>query len=248
MTVYLVGAGPGDPDLVTVRGARVLATADAVLCDRLARPLLGLVPARAEVVDVGKASGAARVSQEEINRLLVDYGRRLGCVVRLKGGDPFVFGRGAEEVAALVSAGVEFSVVPGVSAAIAAPAAAGVPLTSRGIARSFTVLTGHDDPGSWSDEHAAALGAVGGTIVVMMGAARLARIAARLVAAGMAPTTPVVSVRAATTAEQQVRRATLGALGDDVLGSPAVAVIGAAAGLDLRPGQRGARASARMRQ
>ncbi len=238
MTVYLVGAGPGDPELISVRGARVLGEAEVVLHDRLARPLVGLAASGAEVVDVGKASGTAPVSQAEINRLLVEYGRRQRCVVRLKGGDPFVFARGAEEAAALQAAGVEFAAVPGISSVLAAPIVAGVALTCRGVARSFTVLTGHDDPSEWTPGYAEALVTLGGTIVVVMGTARMHRIAARLVGAGLAPETPVVAVRAATTEAEEVRRATLGTIDEALLDSPATFVIGDAARLDLRSAGR----------
>lgn len=234
MTVYLVGAGPGDPGLISVRGARLLREADVVLHDRLARPLVALASSGAEVLDVGKAPGKAAVSQAEINRLLVEYGRRRECVVRLKGGDPFIFGRGGEEAAALQSAGVDFAVVPGISSVLAAPLAAGVALTSRGLARGFTVLTGHDDPSEWAPGYAEALVTLAGTIVVVMGTARMNRIAARLVGAGLAPETPVVAVRAATTESEEIRRATLGTIEEALLDSPAVFVIGDAASLDLR--------------
>lgn len=233
MTVYLVGAGPGDPELITVRGARLLGSADVVLYDRLARSLLTLARADAELLDVGKTPGASSVPQSEINRLLIDYGRRHGCVVRLKGGDPFVFARGAEEAAALRAADVEFNVVPGISSVLAAPAAAGVALTRRGLAQGFSVLTGHRDPDDWLPGYAEALVRLGGTIVVVMGAALIGRIAARLVAAGLAPHTPVVAVRAATTETQEVRRATLGTIHRALLDSPSIFVIGDVAGHDV---------------
>jgi uroporphyrin-III C-methyltransferase len=234
VTVYLVGAGPGDPDLISVRGARLLGEADVVLYDRLARPLVGLAAPGAELVDVGKAPGSAPVPQAEINRLLVEHGRRHRCVVRLKGGDPFVFARGAEEAEALQAAGVELAIVPGISSVLAAPAAAGVPLTCRGVTRSFTVLSGHD-PEVLAPGYLEGLVALGGTIVVLMGAARTAQLAARLVAAGLSPTTPVVAVRAATTEEEEVRRSTLGEVGEVRLASPALLVVGEVAGFDLRP-------------
>lgn len=234
MTVHLVGAGPGDPELITVRGARLLAAADVILHDRLAEPLLALAGPAAEIVDVGKAPGAAPVSQDDINRLLVEHGRRHGCVVRLKGGDPFVFARGAEEIEALREADIDFAVVPGISAVLAGPTAAGVPLTSRGVTRTFTVLSGHEEPDAWAPGYAEALVRLGGTIVVMMGAAHLERIAAHLVAAGADPTTPVAATKSATTPDEVVARATLGELGPALLGSPAVFVIGEVAAIDLR--------------
>ena len=238
MTVYLVGAGPGDPELISVRGARLLASADVVLYDRLTRPMLCLAAVGAELVDVGKAPGAAPVAQDEINRLLVDYGRQRECVVRLKGGDPLVFARGAEEATALGEAGVDFEVVPGISSALAAPAAAGVPLTSRGVARSFTVLTGHDDPDAAPTGFWDALVTMDGTIVVLMGAAQIARIAERLIGAGLPPETPAVAVHAATTGSQQLYRATVGTLGREPVCSPATFVIGRSAALDLRSEHR----------
>jgi uroporphyrin-III C-methyltransferase len=234
VTVYLVGAGPGDPELITVRGARLLASADVVLHDRLARPLLGLVAPTAELVDVGKAPGAAPVPQEQINRLLVEYGGRHRSVVRLKGGDPLVFARGAEESAALQEAGIEFEIVPGISSVLAGPAAAGVPLTSRGLSRSFVVLTGHMDPDGWTPGYAEALVALGGSIVVVMGTANLRRIAERLVEAGLPPETPIAGVRHATGEAEDVRRATLATVEEVGLASPALFVIGEVAGLDLR--------------
>jgi uroporphyrin-III C-methyltransferase len=234
LTVYLVGAGPGDPELISVRGARLLGSADVVLHDRLARPLVALAPAGAEILDVGKAPGASPVPQAEINRLLIEYGRHRRCVVRLKGGDPFVFARGAEEAAALQAAGIEFSVVPGISSVLAAPAAAGTPLTHRGLARTFVVLSGHQDPDEWAPGYAEALVTLGGTIAVVMGSVSMARIAARLVEAGLAPETPVVAARAATTEDEEVARATLGTISEALLRSPSIFVIGDVARLALR--------------
>ncbi len=147
MTVYLVGAGPGDPGLVTVRGAELLARADVVVFDRLAHPsLLDLAPATAERIDVGKAPGRVAMDQDGINATLVEHGAAGRVVVRLKGGDPFVFGRGGEEAEALLAAGVPFEVVPGITSAIAAPAYAGIPVTHRGLSTHVTVVTGHEDP------------------------------------------------------------------------------------------------------
>ncbi len=234
MTVYLVGAGPGDPELISVRGARLLGRADVVVYDRLARPLLELATSSAELVDVGKAPGSAPVPQSRINGLLVDYGRSHACVVRLKGGDPFVFARGAEEAEALLAAGVVFEVVPGISSALAAPAAAGVPLTLRGSVRSFTVLTGHEDPDGAPSGYWDALVALGGTIVVLMGAARIDRIAQRLLRAGLPPATPAVAIHAATTGSEKLHRSTLEAIGGEPVVSPVTFVIGPVAALDLR--------------
>lgn len=234
MTVYLVGAGPGDPGLLTVRGAEVLARADVVVHDRLSvASLLELAPPSAERIGVGKTPRGPSTAQEEINALLVAKGRAGLEVVRLKGGDPFVFARGAEEAAALAAAGVAFEVVPGVSSAVAVPAYAGVPITARGSATSFTVVTGHGDglgatPTDWE-----AVAQAGGTIVVLMGVATRGEIARRLLSGGLAPSTPVASVRWGTRPEQRTVRTTLGALPDADLEPPAVIVIGEVAALDL---------------
>jgi uroporphyrin-III C-methyltransferase len=234
MTVYLVGAGPGDPGLLTVKGAEVLARADVVIYDRLSvASLLELAPAAAERISVGKARGRAPVPQAEINALLVDRGRAGQTVVRLKGGDPFVFARGGEEAAALLAAGVPFEVVPGISSAIAVPAYAGIPVTMRHTALSFTVVTGHEDPAGNDEVEWEAIARVGGTIVVLMGAARIGRVAERLLAGGLAPETPVASIHWGTRREQQVTRATLATIGSYELAAPSTVVIGAVAALDL---------------
>ncbi len=237
-TVYLVGAGPGDPGLLTRRGAEVLATADVVVHDRLTDPaLLLLAPPSAEKIDVGKQPDD-RGDQEAINDLLVTRAKSGLQVVRLKGGDPFVFGRGGEEALALRAAGVPFEVVPGVSAAIAAPASAGVPVTHRGLVTSFTVVAGHSrsvdsDPASGGTNWEA-LAAAGGTIVVLMGAAHRDRIAQRLMAGGMSPLTPVLAVQWGTGPHQTSLRTTLADLPAADVGPPVTIVIGEVAGLDLR--------------
>ncbi len=170
MTVYLVGAGPGDPGLFTLRGAELLRQCDVVVHDRLiGRELLDMAPAHAERVDVGKARGSAPVSQDEINAILVERGRAGLRVVRLKGGDPFVFARGGEEALALAAAGVPFACVPGVSSALAAPAAAGIPLTLRSEVLSFTVVSGHHAAATAESANWEAIAATGGTIVILMG-------------------------------------------------------------------------------
>jgi uroporphyrinogen III methyltransferase/synthase len=233
VTVYLVGAGPGDPGLLTVRGAEVLSRADVVVHDRLAEPsLLELAPPKAERVDVGKAPGGP-VRQDGINELLIDRGRAGLTVVRLKGGDPFVFGRGGEEALALASAGVPFEVIPGITSAVAAPAYAGVPVTHRGLSTSFTIVTGHsrfavDDETNWD-----ALAAAGGTIIVLMGVAHRAEIAKRLMAGGLDPSTPVMAVTWGTRPEQRSVRTTLADLGAAAVDPPATIVVGAVAALDL---------------
>src|SRR5262245_17822851 len=236
MTVYLVGAGPGDPGLLTVRGAEVLAQADVVVYDRLSvASLLRLAPEHAELISVGKAPGRAEMSQDDINALLVERGKEGACVVRLKGGDPFVFARGGEEAAALLDAGVPFEVVPGITSAVAVPAYAGIPLTLRHSSTAFTVVTGHEDPsvGEQGTVDWDALGRVGGTIVVLMGVARIRQIAERLLASGRAPDTPVAAVTWGTRPEQRTVRATLGTIADEPIAPPATIVIGEVAALDL---------------
>ena len=233
MTVYLVGAGPGDPGLLTVRAAEVLAAAEVVVHDRLAEAtLLDLAPAAARRIDVGKAPGGP-IRQDRINDLLVSLAAEHATVVRLKGGDPFVFGRGGEEALALAGAGVDFEVVPGITSAVAVAAYAGVPVTHRGLSTSFTVVTGHRRDALDSETDWTALAAVGGTVVVLMGVAHRAEIARRLMAGGMGPGTPVTAVQWGTRPEQRTTRTTLAALGDEVVEPPATMIIGAVAGLDL---------------
>lgn len=233
MTVYLVGAGPGDPALLTVRAAELLARAEVVVHDRLAdRRLLRLAPSSARLVDVGKAPGGP-VRQDEINEVLVAAGRAGQMVVRLKGGDPFVFGRGGEEAEALVAAGVAFEVVPGITSAVAVPAYAGVPVTHRGLSTSFTVVTGHSRHAADSETDWEALARGGGTIVVLMGVAHRALIADRLIAGGLDPATPVAAVRWGTRPEQVTVRVRLDELGAASLEAPTTMVIGAVAGMNL---------------
>lgn len=234
MTVYLVGAGPGDPDLLTLRAARLLAGAEVLVHDRLIpAEALDLAPPTAVRIDVGKSPGYAAVAQCDINRLLVDHGRQGRCVVRLKGGDPFVFGRGGEEAAALATAGVPFEVVPGISSAIAAPAAAGIPVTLRNRSLAFTVLTGHEDPDGGAEVDWEAHAATDATLVIMMGVERIGRIAKRLVVGGRPGDTPVAAIQWATTERQRVVRSTLEAIGELDLASPATIVVGDVAALDL---------------
>jgi uroporphyrinogen III methyltransferase/synthase len=236
VTVHLVGAGPGDPGLLTVRALEVLQRADVVVYDRLSQEsLLDLAPAGAERIDVGKAPGHVRLPQEGINALLVERGRRGETVVRLKGGDPFVFARGGEEAAALAEAGVPFEVVPGITSAIAVPAYAGIPVTLRHSSTSVTIVTGHEEPGAGEDGTVdwQAVARVGGTIVILMGAARIDRIAAALMAAGRPPETPVAAVQWGTRPEQRTVRATLDTIGDHELGAPSTIVVGEVAARDL---------------
>jgi len=232
--VWLVGAGPGDPDLLTVKAARLLTTADVVVHDALVGDgVLALVNPR-EVIDVGKRPGNG-VPQELTNELLIALAFQNHQVVRLKGGDPFVFGRGGEEAAALLDAGVPFEVVPGITSAVAAPAAAGVPVTHRGISAAVTVVTGHRRSGE-PDVDWQSLAKVGGTIVILMGVTERGAIAAALTAGGLPADTPVAAVRSATTVNELTLRCRLDELAAADIASPAVIVIGAVAALDLRSG------------
>jgi uroporphyrinogen III methyltransferase/synthase len=237
VTVHLVGAGPGDPGLLTVRALELLRRADVVVYDRLSQEsLLDLAPAAAERIDVGKAPGHVRLVQSEINDLLIERGRRGETVVRLKGGDPFVFARGGEEAAALAAAAVPFDVVPGVTSAIAVPAYAGIPVTLRHSSTSVTIVTGHEEPGVDGAEGTVdwqAVARVGGTIVVLMGVASIGRIATELMAAGRSPDTPVAAVQWGTRPEQHTVRATLSTIADQPLGTPSTIVIGDVAASDL---------------
>ncbi len=230
--VVLVGAGPGDPGLMTVRGLAALRRAEVVVYDRLVDPqLLEEAPAAALRIFVGKASGAHTRPQGEINALLVAQARRGRRVVRLKGGDPYVFGRGGEEAEALAAAGISFEIVPGVSSAVAAPAAAGIPLTHRAVASSFAVVTGHEDERracsrvDWSR-----LATAVDTLVILMGLENLPRIARSLIDAGRAVETPVALVERGTTNAQRVVIGRLDTIAALVVSagarSPAVIVVG----------------------
>jgi uroporphyrin-III C-methyltransferase len=255
--VHLVGGGPGDPGLITARGLELLRDADVVVHDRLiGASLLAESHRHALRIDVGKGPGLAPYSQDEINALLVEHALQGRTVVRLKGGDPFVFGRGSEEAAACRAAGVQVEIVPGVSSAIAAPAAAGIPLTARGVARSFTVVTGqtaHTDTGSaggdLSDLSVSSVFSAPGsdTLVILMGRENLAQLSAQLIAAGRDPETPAACIQSATTPEQRVCRATLATIAETVeregLVAPVVTVIGAVAALDVSASIDGSRAS-----
>ncbi|GLY01415.1 uroporphyrinogen-III C-methyltransferase [Actinoplanes sp. NBRC 101535] len=230
--VALVGAGPGDPELITVKGRRLLAAADVVVADRLVPGmLLGELRPEVELIDAAKIPYGPSAAQEEINRILVDRAAQGKFVVRLKGGDNFVFGRGGEEAQACAKAGVPVRVVPGVTSSIAAPALAGVPVTHRGVAHEFTVVSGHippEHPDSLVDW--AALARLRGTLVVLMGLKNLPFIAARLIAEGRAAGTPVAVVQEGSTSHQRSLRSTLGEVADEVakagIRPPAVVVIG----------------------
>jgi uroporphyrin-III C-methyltransferase / precorrin-2 dehydrogenase / sirohydrochlorin ferrochelatase len=230
--VALVGAGPGDPELITVKGRRLLAAADVVVADRLVPGLLlGELRPDVEFVDAAKIPYGPSAAQDEINRILVDRARTGKFVVRLKGGDPYVFGRGGEEAIACVKAGVPVMVVPGVTSAIAAPALAGIPVTYRGVAHEFTVVSGHappDSPESLVDWPA--LGQLRGTLVIMMGLKHLAAIAQALIDEGRAADTPAAVVQEGSTDAQRVLRGTLGTVAADAeaagIRPPATVVIG----------------------
>jgi uroporphyrin-III C-methyltransferase len=231
--VALVGAGPGDPGLLTLKAAQLLAEADVVLTDRLvAKEVLAHVREGAELVDVGKTSWTGTAPrQEEINAQLVHHARLGKRVVRLKGGDPFVFGRGSEEAEALVDAGIPFEVVPGISSAIAAAAYAGIPVTARGWTQDVCVVTGHldpDDPASRVRWQALATGP--GTLVILMGHDRLRLLMSGLVRHGRDPQTPAACIEQGTTSAQRVVVSTVEQLADDVaeagLHAPVATVVG----------------------
>jgi uroporphyrin-III C-methyltransferase/precorrin-2 dehydrogenase/sirohydrochlorin ferrochelatase len=237
-SVVLVGGGPGDPGLITVRGRREISQADVVVADHLApQALLSSLPADVEVIDASKLPRGRSMAQEQINDLLVEHARAGKRVVRLKGGDPFVFGRGMEEFEACVAAGVPVEVVPGITSAIAVPALAGIPVTHRGLTHEFVVVSGHLPPGhpaslvDW-----AALGRLRGTVVVLMGVDTAPAIAAALIEHGRPASTPVAIVSDGSTPAQRTVRTTLGALpstvADEGIRPPAVWVVGEVVGLD----------------
>ena len=223
--VTLVGAGPGDPDLITVGGLRALQQADLVLYDRLVNPTLLEEAPLAEQIYVGKAPGHHAYTQAEINRALVAGARQGKRVVRLKGGDPFVFGRGGEECQALAQAGIPFKVIPGISSALAGPAYAGIPVTHRNVATAFTVVTGHTAGSEDVDWHSLPRS---GTLVILMGMNHLPQIAQQLIGHGRAADTPAAVIHQATTDAQQMVTGTLADIGQRAqhLPSPAVIVVG----------------------
>ena len=228
--VWLVGAGPGDPELLTLKAARVLARADVVVHDRLvAAEILARLPRRAERIYAGKQPGRHAMTQEEINRLLVRLARKGKRVVRLNGGDPFIFGRGGEEALALARAGVRFEVIPGITAATGVAAAAGIPLTHRDLAQACVLVTGSRRKGA-PDLDWKGLARPGQTIVVYMGLAGLERVSRELIAHGLSPRTPAAIVQQGTTANQRVVEGTLSALprlaAEARLRAPTLIVIG----------------------
>jgi uroporphyrin-III C-methyltransferase len=236
--VMLVGAGPGDPDLITLKGAKALAEADVVVYDRLAAPsLLALAPASAERVYVGKQPGGHAMKQEQINAVLVEHAQLGRMVVRLKGGDPFVFGRGGEEMLACAEAGVTCEVVPGITSAVAAPAAAGIPVTHRGVARSLAIVTA-STAGTAHEPDAVDLSRVAtatDTLVLLMAAGRLAETCQALIAAGRPADEPAALIMWATTPEERSVIGTLADLADRAaaarVGPPATLVVGEVAAI-----------------
>ncbi len=237
--VYLVGAGCGEADLITVRGEKLLKTCDCLVYDDLIpMELLSMVKPGCEAFYMGKRSGAHSAPQREISGKLVELAESGKTVVRLKGGDPFVFGRGGEEIAALQEAGIPFEVVPGISSCIAVPAAVGIPVTHRGSARSFHVVTGHTaDTADSLPENLQALAACEGTLVFLMGLKNLPGIAEELIACGKAPATPAAVVSGANRAHPRAVRGTLSDIAELTaqagLAAPAVIVVGEVAGLDF---------------
>ncbi|MGW2866418.1 uroporphyrinogen-III C-methyltransferase [Streptomyces sp. NPDC001205] len=239
--VALVGGGPGDPDLITVRGRRLLAEADVVIADRLGpRDLLDELPPHVEVIDAAKIPYGRFMAQEAINNALIEHAKAGKAVVRLKGGDPYVFGRGMEELQALADAGVTCTVVPGISSSISVPGAVGIPVTHRGVAHEFTVVSGHvapDDPRSLVDWES--LARLRGTLVILMGVDKIGAIAEALVTHGKDPATPVALVQEGTTAAQRRVDATLGSVGEaaraEEVKPPAVIVIGDVVAVNFRP-------------
>jgi uroporphyrin-III C-methyltransferase len=230
--VSIVGAGPGDPDLITVRGLERVLRADVLVYDRLVDPrLVAEAPRHAERIFAGKAAGYAALDQRAIEALLIERARAGYHVVRLKGGDPFVFGRGGEELEALVAAGIPVEVVPGVTSAVGVPANAGIPVTHRGLASSVTIVTGHEDP---RKESSAIdwdwVAASRGTVVILMGLQHLAAICDRLLAGGLAPDTPAAAIASGTFPDQRVVTAPLAGLAATVaaanLHAPALVVVG----------------------
>ena len=227
--VWLVGAGPGDPDLLTLRALKVIQAADVIVHDGLVpEAILALAPARARRIDVAKRRSRHTYPQEEINRMLTAFALEGLSVVRLKGGDPFIFGRGGEEMEACRAAGVDCRVVPGVTAALAAGAGAGAPLTHRGAAQAVTFVTGHAKSGEAPDLDWPALARANQTVVIYMGLATAAAIAARLLAAGRGPSTPALIVENASLEGERRVVTNLGALGEAAAGlsGPAILIVG----------------------
>jgi uroporphyrin-III C-methyltransferase len=235
--VYLVGAGPGDPGLLTVRGLQLLHGAQVIVYDQLVNPvLLEEAPPVAVRIFVGKQAARHCIAQDKINRILIDHARRGYEVVRLKGGDPFVFGRGGEEAEALADAGIPFEIVPGVSSAVAVPAYAGIPLTHRKFASSFAVVTGHGAHAAQSSVDWAKLATATDTLVILMGLKNLPQITAELRSHGLSRETPVAVIRWGTTSAQETITGTLGDIVDKTaqMKSPVIIVVGKVVDLNGR--------------
>ncbi|MBR1673063.1 MAG: uroporphyrinogen-III C-methyltransferase [Fretibacterium sp.] len=238
--VWLVGAGPGDAGLLTLRGREVLEDAECVVYDRLVgEGVLALIPEGAERVDVGKSGGAHPIPQREIEAILLDRARAGKRVVRLKGGDPFLFGRGGEEIEALLTAGVPFEVVPGVTSAIAVPAYAGIPVTHRGVSSALRIITAHSERGGLPDLDFEALARTKGeTLVFLMGVKNAGALCEALLNAGMDPATPAAAIERGTTARQRSAFAPLTALPERMreegMAPPAILIIGGVAALGER--------------
>ncbi|WP_374300356.1 uroporphyrinogen-III C-methyltransferase [Paracoccus sp. (in: a-proteobacteria)] len=234
--VYLIGAGPGDPDLLTVRAAKLLQAAEVVVHDRLVSPeIMALIPAPARRIAVGKAAGLHSVPQDRINALLVELALEGQTVIRLKGGDPLIFGRGSEEAEELAAAGISYAYVPGITAAQGVSASTGVPLTHRGLATGVRYVTGHRAHDAVLDLAWDSLADPDTTLVVYMGAANMAEIAARLIAAGMPVDLPILAVAHATTPREVRMPSTLAQIGADLarapMEAPVLFIIGRVAGL-----------------
>ncbi len=230
--VYLIGAGPGDPELITVKGLRYLHLADVVLYDRLiAQELLQEARSDATLVYVGKGPGCHSMPQEQISAALVNYAQQGHTVARLKGGDPFVFGRGGEEALVLAKAHIPFEIVPGITSAIAVPAYAGIPVTHRDYTTSFTVVTGHEGHSASPAVNWEALAALGGTLIVLMGVNALPNFTQRLIAAGLDATTPAAVIQEGTTTEQRIVKGSVATIAEQAiqagLSAPALTIIGA---------------------
>ena len=241
--VYLVGAGPGDPDLLTVKALRVLQTADVVVYDRLVSPeIMKLLPKGARLIDVGKKAGDHRLPQHRINELLVELAVTGAKVVRLKGGDPLIFGRVGEEAAELAQAGVRYEIIPGITSAQGAAASAGIPLTQRGVANSIRYITGHREKDASLDLDWAGLASPDTTLVIYMGAMNIDEISSNLIAHGLPADTPAMVVSSATTTHERREVATLGTLAKEIeaaqLPSPVLIIIGQV--VDLYEHSRGA--------
>ncbi len=244
--VYLVGAGPGDPELMTLKAKRLLSQADVILFDRLLSPEMLSGLENKELIDVGKSASHHKLTQDEINALLVKKAKEGKMVVRLKGGDPYLFGRGGEEALTLLAEEIPVEVVPGVTSAIAAPELAGIPVTHRGITSSLTIVTGHEEPGKDSPLDWSAIAKLGGTLVVLMGVSRLDKNVGALISEGKSPDTPAAIVEKGGWPEQRLIIGTLGNIVQKAKGAkvepPAILVVGEVVNLTEKLAQKGQKA------